>query len=92
MDKHGAKRFNSKGNELPSSNSQQDGKWKVVGWVTSGGYAHSIKASMAQGYIPTDLSQITQKGLFEIEILGKRYPCQIMDNPPFDPLGKCMKS
>lgn len=90
--KHGAKRFNSKGNELSSSNSQQDGKWKVVGWVTSGGYAHSIKASMAQGYIPTDLSQITQKGLFEIEILGKRYPCQIMDNSPFDPLGKCMKS
>ena len=63
-----------------------------MGWVTSGGYAHSIKASMAQGYIPTDLSQVTQKGLFEIEILGKRYPCQIMDNPPFDPLGKCMKS
>ena len=90
--KHGAKRFNSKGNELSSSNSQQDGKWKVVGWVTSGGYAHSIKASMAQGYIPTDLSQITQKGLFEIEILGKRYPCQIMDSSPFDPLGKCMKS
>ena len=90
--KHGAKRFNSQGNELSSSNSQQDGKWKVVGWVTSGGYAHSIKASMAQGYIPTDLSQVTQKGLFEIEILGKRYPCQIMDNPPFDPLGKCMKS
>jgi len=90
--KHGAKRFNSKGNELSSSNSQQDGKWKVVGWVTSGGYAHSIKASMAQGYIPTGLSQVTQKGLFEIEILGKRYPCQIMDNPPFDPRGKCMKS
>ena len=90
--KHGAKRFNSKGNELSSSNSQQDGKWKVVGWVTSGGYAHSIKASMAQGYIPTDLSQITQKGLFEIEILGKRYPCQIKDNPPFDPLGERMKS
>ena len=90
--KHGAKRFNSKGNELSSSNSQQDGKWKVVGWVTSGGYAHSIKASMAQGYIPTDLSQITQKGLFEIEILGKRYPCQIKDNPPFDPIGERMKS
>ena len=90
--KHGAKRFNSKGNELSNSNSQQDGKWKVVGWVTSGGYAHSIKASMAQGYIPTDLSQITQKGLFEIEILGKRYPCQIMDNPPFDPIGERMKS
>ena len=90
--KHGAKRFNSKGNELSSSNSQQDGKWKVVGWVTSGGYAHSIKASMAQGYIPTDLSQITQKGLFEIEILGKRYPCQIMDNPPFDPIGERMKT
>ncbi|MGB1345226.1 MAG: GcvT family protein [Amylibacter sp.] len=90
--KHGAKRFNSKGNELSNSNSQQDGKWKVVGWVTSGGYAHSIKASMAQGYIPTDLSQITQKGLFEIEILGKRYPCQIKDNPPFDPIGERMKS
>ena len=68
---YGASRFDAKGTEIGKKSSQKDGEWQVVGWVTSGGYAHSIKASMAQGYIPEALSKITQKGVFEIEILGK---------------------
>ena len=89
---YGASRFDAKGTEIGKKSSQKDGEWQVVGWVTSGGYAHSIKASMAQGYIPEALSKITQKGVFEIEILGKRFPCQIKINAPFDPLGQRMKS
>ena len=29
---------------------------KVVGWVTSGGFAHYVDKSMAQGYVPKDLA------------------------------------
>ncbi len=28
---------------------------KVVGWVTSGGYAHTVERSLAQGYVPKEL-------------------------------------
>ena len=89
---YGASRFDAKGTGIGKKSSQKDGEWQVVGWVTSGGYAHSIKASMAQGYIPEALSKITQKGVFEIEILGKRFPSRIKINAPFDPLGQRMKS
>jgi dimethylglycine dehydrogenase len=27
----------------------------VIGWITSGGYAHHIEKSLAQGYVPTEL-------------------------------------
>ena len=29
---------------------------KVVGWVTSGGYAHYVDRSLAQGYVPKELA------------------------------------
>ena len=32
----------------------RDGAWAVVGWVTSGGYAHFVEQSMAQGYVPAE--------------------------------------
>ena len=31
-------------------------KGKVVGWVTSGGFAHYVDKSLAQGYVPKDLA------------------------------------
>ena len=30
---------------------------KCVGYITSGGYAHHIKKSMALGYVPIELSK-----------------------------------
>ncbi|MCK5750958.1 MAG: glycine cleavage system protein T, partial [Oricola sp.] len=65
-----------------------DGDWRVIGWVTSGGYAHGVEASMAQGYVPAALAE---EGLFEIEILGKRCPARIAVEPPFDPSGERMR-
>ncbi len=44
---------------------------KVVGWVTSGGYAHYVDRSLAQGYVPKELAADGADG-FEIEILGER--------------------
>ncbi len=51
-----------------------DGEWRVVGWVTSGGYAHYVQKSMAQGYVPAALAEDESEGLFEIEILGPPPP------------------
>ena len=68
-----------------------DGDWRVIGWVTSGGYAHGVEASMAQGYVPAALAERAEEGLFEIEILGKRCPARIAVEPPFDPSGERMR-
>ena len=68
-----------------------DGAWRVVGWVTSGGYAHYVGKSMAQGYVPAALAADESEGLFEIEILGHRRKARINVEPPFDPKGEKMR-
>ncbi|MFC5583624.1 FAD-dependent oxidoreductase [Nitratireductor kimnyeongensis] len=89
----GAPRFDEAGKEISKAgNSLVDGAWRVVGWVTSGGYAHSVDKSMAQGYVSAALSQNETAGLFEIEILGRRRPARINVVPPFDPAGERMRS
>jgi len=62
---------------------------KVVGWITSGGYAHHVGKSIALGYVPAELAS-AQSG-FEIEILGNRRPAAIAPKPMFDPEGKRMR-
>ncbi len=69
-----------------------DGEWRVVGWVTSGGYAHHVRQSMAQGYVPAALAAGDGTGMFEIEILGQRRPARINVEPLFDPAGDRMRS
>ena len=48
---YGAPRFDANGTEIdkPVGGTLRDGDWRVVGWITSGGYAHTIGSSMAQG-------------------------------------------
>ncbi len=89
---HGAPRFDALGAETPKAVPQIDGEWRVVGWVTSGGYGHSVEQSLAQGYIPTPVADKIEEGFFEIEILGKRYPAQLIPEPLFDPTGSKMRS
>ena len=69
-----------------------DGEWRVVGWITSGGYAHHVGKSVAQGYVPTPLAEDESAGLFEIEILGHRRPARINLEPLFDPAGEKMRA
>jgi len=66
-------------------------KGKVVGWVTSGGFAHYVDKSMAQGYVPVELAGDTSSGAFEIEIIGENRKATIITEPPFDPEGKRMR-
>ena len=44
----------------------------VVGWVTSGAYAHYSQRSLALGYVPSELARPGAE--FEIEIIGHRRP------------------
>jgi dimethylglycine dehydrogenase len=64
---------------------------KVVGWITSGGYAHYVKKSLAMGYIPAGLAVDGATG-FEIEIIGERRPASLLFEPSFDPQGERMRS
>ena len=89
---YGAQRFDSHGNATPPIDTQTDGDWRVVGWVTSGGYGHSVQESLAQGYVPLALAGNNESGFFEIEILGKRYPAELISEPLFDPEGHKMRS
>jgi dimethylglycine dehydrogenase len=63
---------------------------EVVGWITSGGYAHHSGVSLALGYIPTDL--VSAETGFEIEIIGRRRPAVIRHEPVLDPQGLRMRA
>lgn len=62
---------------------------KAVGYISSGGYAHRVKRSMAMGYVKhenaapgTDL---------QVEILGEMYSAQVLGAPIYDPSGENMR-
>jgi dimethylglycine dehydrogenase len=63
---------------------------EVVGWITSGGYAHYSQKSLAWGYVPTALAE-SESG-FEIEIIGNRRPAVLVHEPALDPTGSRMRA
>ena len=66
------------------------GSERVVGWVTSGGYAHFSGVSLALGYIDAGLAD-DPAGRFEIEIIGRRRPATLLHEPLLDPTGDRMR-
>ena len=88
---YGGVRFGASGKALAKPVVFRDGDWRVVGWVTSGGYAHHVQASMAQGYVPASLAEQTGPGIFEVEILGVRRAARVAAEPLFDPQGARMR-
>jgi dimethylglycine dehydrogenase len=64
---------------------------RAIGWVTSGGYAHWSRASVALGYVPTELLASTPPDGFEIEVLGDRVQAVVRTEPLFDPTGERMR-
>jgi dimethylglycine dehydrogenase len=72
---------------------------RVVGWVTSGGYAHFSQKSLALGYVEAAVANSdarsesgTDPGRFEIEIIGRRRPATLLREPVLDPQGERMRS
>ena len=62
---------------------------KVVGFVTSGGYAHYVEKSVAIGFVPTDL--IAEGQHVQIELLGELRDASLITEPLFDPRGERMR-
>jgi dimethylglycine dehydrogenase len=66
--------------------------WKdgaVVGFVTSGGYAHYVEKSVALGFVPPDM--VAEGAEFEIEILGEMRPAKLVIDPLLDPSASRMR-
>ncbi len=64
---------------------------EVVGWITSGGFAHYSGVSLALGYIPAALAAEGTTG-FEIEIIGNMRPAHLQLEPVLDPSGSRMRA
>jgi len=62
----------------------------VVGWVTSGGYAHHSEKSIAMGYVPAE--HAASDGPWEIEVVGVMRTATRLAEAPFDPSGSRMRS
>ena len=61
----------------------------VVGFVTSGGYAHFCEKSIALGFVPVELMDGGAE--FTIEILGERRAARLVREPVLDPRGERMR-
>ena len=61
----------------------------VVGFVTSGGYAHYSEKSIALGFVPVELAN--REAEFAVEILGERRAARIVHEPVLDPRGERMR-
>ena len=63
---------------------------EVVGFVTSGGYAHWSGKSIALGFVPVE--QMEDGGAeFTVEILGERRAATLLREPILDPRGERMR-
>ena len=62
----------------------------VVGWVTSGGYGHTVKKSIALGYVNKAVAEATSG--FEVELIGERRAASRLTHAAFDPQGARMRA
>ena len=63
---------------------------KSIGYITSGGYAHYVKKSIAYSYLDETICKSNEK--FQVEINGDFYDCSIIKQPLYDPKGIKMRS
>jgi dimethylglycine dehydrogenase len=66
----------------------RDGRY--VGYVTSGGFGHTVGESLALGYLRTPAWEPGAR--YEIELLGQRRKAVLSEKPRFDPEGARMRS
>jgi dimethylglycine dehydrogenase len=63
---------------------------RVVGYVTSGGYGHTVGQSIALAYLQPALA--TPEATLAVEILGERRAARVSPEPLYDPSGAAMRS
>ena len=78
-------------NDIDVTNNEavvKDGK--SIGYITSGGYAHYVKKSIAYSYLDEKILKTNEK--FQVEINGNFYDSTIIKEPLYDPRGTKMRS
>jgi len=63
---------------------------KSIGYITSGGFAHHVKKSVAYSYLNEKILKTNEK--FQVEINGNFYNSTIIKEPLYDPRGTKMRS
>ena len=63
---------------------------KAIGYITSGGYGHSVKKSIALAYIETKYVDMDTQ--LQVEILGEMYAATVQRDALYDPGGLNMRS
>ena len=65
-------------------------KGRRVGQISSGGYGHFVKKSLAFAYVTPDCGQAGTD--LEVMILGERRPARVLGEPTYDPNGERPRS
>lgn len=63
---------------------------EAVGYITSGGYAHHVKKSMALAYVKSDCA--TAANRLKVEILGELHDAEVINGAIYDANGANMRS
>jgi dimethylglycine dehydrogenase len=63
---------------------------EAVGYISSGGYAHHAKKSMAMGYVTAEHAAAGTK--LQVEILGEFYDAEVLGAPIYDANGANMRA
>ncbi|MFV2039362.1 MAG: glycine cleavage T C-terminal barrel domain-containing protein, partial [Acidimicrobiales bacterium] len=61
-----------------------------VGFVTSGGYGHRTRQSLAMAYVESD--RIDATATYEVPLVGRRHNATVLTEPAYDPSGARMRS
>jgi dimethylglycine dehydrogenase len=63
---------------------------QLAGFVTSGGFGHTVGKSLAMGYM--DVQHLGQAEGFAIDLLGERRGARLLSQPAYDPTGSRMRA
>lgn len=66
------------------------GKDQIIGWVASGGYGYSVRASIVFAYLPIEYSKAGTE--LDIEFFGERVGAVVVQAPLWDPKGERIKA
>ncbi|MGR3493080.1 MAG: GcvT family protein [Shimia sp.] len=61
----------------------------LAGFVTSGGYGHTMKQSLAMAMIDAEKSTVGTE--LTVHVVGKECPARVIANSPYDPSGQAMR-
>jgi dimethylglycine dehydrogenase len=65
-------------------------KDKLVGFVTSGGYGHTLGTSLAMAMVNSDLTGVGTE--LDVHVVGVKRSAKVIAPSPYDPKGLVMRA